>query len=494
MAAPGRNIVIGAGNIGLQLLRLLSRDMELVCVDPREKALAAAREVRGEGLRTVAGDATSRLVLEEAGAAQAEAVVITTAAERTNVEIARLLREHFHPRRVLAVGITGTGIATLEELGVEVVEIFSLSATALRNRLEQRTKAVDGIGLGKSEILEVEVHPHSRLAGKPLASLNPKSWRVGIVYRDGNILIPGGNTVLRGKDRVVLLGDPGVLRTVSDLLGFRFLDFPLEYGDTLVAWFSGREKEGYLEEIDYLLDIFPIPKALFLLDGPPRPALEERLRETAQRHHLKRVDVEAISPLSPLEAFRTLLQGRLGDACLFVLPAATALSSPLRTERGGKKFLQELARRAGCPLLLAAGSFPYARVAVPSLVLRGLEEAVETALEMSATVNPQIDALFVSPSVHISSEREGEEYRNMLKLVSDLSLAYRRGIRVVELKGNPVRAAAASLESYNLAVAAIAGWRRKGGIRRLFEPDVGWETVRRGPVSVLLIPPTEGIA
>jgi Trk K+ transport system NAD-binding subunit len=68
--ATGRYVIIGAGNIGqrlLRLLRLLSADLELVLIDLDQKALDEALQLRSNGLTVVLGDATSRLVLENAG-------------------------------------------------------------------------------------------------------------------------------------------------------------------------------------------------------------------------------------------------------------------------------------------------------------------------------------------------------------------------------------------------------------------------------------------
>jgi hypothetical protein len=65
--ATGRYVIIGAGNIGQRLLRLLSADLELVLIDLDQKALDEALQLRSNGLTVVLGDATSRLVLENAG-------------------------------------------------------------------------------------------------------------------------------------------------------------------------------------------------------------------------------------------------------------------------------------------------------------------------------------------------------------------------------------------------------------------------------------------
>ena len=65
---------------------------------------------------------------------------------------------------------------------------------------------------------------------------------------------------------------------------------------------------------------------------------------------------------------------------LAVMAQSAALAPPWSVSRRGrgKGLLRELSTLLGCPLLLAAGTFPYARVAVPCVEAVGLQHAIET--------------------------------------------------------------------------------------------------------------------
>ena len=80
--ASGKCMIIGLGDIGLQLVRSLSRNISLICVDTSPELLEVARQLRSEGLETFQGDATSRLVLEKAGVRQVDTILLTTTSER----------------------------------------------------------------------------------------------------------------------------------------------------------------------------------------------------------------------------------------------------------------------------------------------------------------------------------------------------------------------------------------------------------------------------
>jgi Trk K+ transport system NAD-binding subunit len=140
-----RCMIIGAGNIVLQLLRMLSRDLMITLIDTDDTSLQRGQEVLPDNLEIHCGDAASRLLLERVGVANVDSVVITTTTEIVNIEIARVLHDHFKVPRVLVIGITQDGIRQLAGFDCEVEGIFKVSATGLRNCLEQRTKTVHGI-------------------------------------------------------------------------------------------------------------------------------------------------------------------------------------------------------------------------------------------------------------------------------------------------------------------------------------------------------------
>jgi Trk K+ transport system NAD-binding subunit len=258
-------VMIGAGNIGRELLSKLSRDFEITCIDSSPDAEETVAAIRGkERTKVIVGDATSRLVLEEARVDDSEVVLITTTTEKINLEVARVLHDHFQPRRVISVGVTHRGMKALAELGAEAISIFTASANDVRNLIEHQAKTAHGIGVGKNEILEVEVHPNSRLKNRPLGYIAPIKWNIGIIYREGNIIVPKPETVLKEKDKVVILGDPVVLKTVAEMLSSEFERFPLEYGTSLGVYMTGDEGEDFFEEINYIYSVFQMDTVYFV--------------------------------------------------------------------------------------------------------------------------------------------------------------------------------------------------------------------------------------
>ncbi len=482
-----RFIIIGAGNIGRDLLEKLPKELDLLCIDNAPDAEERIRKIRGENAVVLIGDATSRLVLEKAEVNEAETVLITTTTEKVNVEVARVLKEHFQPKRVISVGITTDGIRKIEESGVEVLDIFATSAASFRNMLEQKTKTAHSIGLGKIEILEVEVHPHSRLANKRLRSLAPIRWRIGIIYRDGNIIIPHGDTVLKPKDRVVILGDPGVLKTVSEILTFSFEQFPTEFGSSVIAYLAGSEDERYFAELAYLFSIFPLKKLVMVYSPRALPRYGE-LGKMVQQEKFKDVEERRID-LPLFEAVKAVVNAGGSDFGMVVL-SASALAGGL-LQRGRKRMLLDLTAAAACPILISRGTNPYSRVAVPAVAGLSQHHALETALEIAGSVNNEISALLVQPSKYIASDSDLKDFESSRKSITELSLMYKASVNTPVLQGNPVKAVIKALPGYNLLLIDTGSLKKGGRLSGLLNPDVLWHIVKRSTVSTLFIPPIE---
>jgi Trk K+ transport system NAD-binding subunit len=482
-----RLIIIGVGKIGADLLQKLSKDYELLCIDNAPSTEERVKKLRGDGALVMQADATSRLVLDEANVSGAECVIVTTTSEPVNIEVCRLLKEHFRPKRVIAVGTTTEGIKKLTELGAEVQDLFAVGAAGIRNLLEQRTRTATAIGLGKNEILEVELHPHSRLANKPLRNLAPLRWKIGIVYRDGNIIIPRGDTVLRPKDRVILLGDPNVLKTVAEIMTFSFEKFPLEYGSTAVAFLAGGEDERFFEELEYLFTVLPLQRIVFV--HPTRAAGQSlRYEKLIRADRYPAVEDRTVDLPVPRALVRVLADAK--TSCGMVLLHGEVLRHHLLPHLRKKEFL-DLCRVASCPVLLCRGTFPYERAAVPAAEGLAPHHGLETALEVASSLSNTISTLLVQPIRHIASEAGVKEYETARKAISDLSLVYRADVRTVDLTGNPVRAVLGSLKDQNLLYIDSSRMSRQSWPFSLLNPDPAWHLIRRSPVSTMIVPPME---
>lgn len=480
-------IIIGVGSIGQELLKKISKEIEIECVDLSHEAAETAKKIRGD-CRVTIGDATSRLVLEEAGVADADGVIITTTTEKINVEAARILKEHFDVRRIISIARTKAEMEALEQYGVEAENIFTASATAIRNKLEQTSRAAHAIGLGKNEILEVEVHPHSRLAHRPLRTLTPIKWRIGIIYRDENIVIPGRETVLKPKDKVVILGDPAALKTVSEILTFKFQQFPLEYGSAVITYITGRESRQYFDEIEYLFTVFPLSKIIVILSRDAA-SKKELFAGYLSNENIKNVHmVESADP--PLPAIQEAASDIRNELGVIMISKRSLIDpvSPFPFQGQKRNFLGKLLEISNSPVLLSNETFPYEKALVPCVEGVNPRHSLETAVEIASSLNNEVTASLVRPSKYISSEEDIEEFEAMKKEVNDISLMYKLSIKTSVQDGNPVKIVTAFSKDFHLLIAESNSWKSTGLFSGLLKPDVPWHIIKNSDISVLLLP------
>jgi trk/ktr system potassium uptake protein len=484
-------VMIGVGNISRELLSKLSRDFDLTCIDLSADAESVVAGIRGtERTKVIIGDATSRLVLEEARVDESEVVLITTTKEKISLEVAQVLHDHFSPRRVISVGITEHGMKELAALGTEVISLFTACANDIRNLVEHQAKTAHGIGIGKSEILEVEVHPNSRLRNRPLGYIAPIRWNIGIIYRDGNIIVPKPETVLKEGDKVIILGDPPVLKTVAELLSSEFERFPLEFGTSLAVYLTGREGEDLFAEVNYLYSVFHLDKVHIVYSSGAQKMIAQH-DEVTRKYNLGET-TKVVSSLPPAEALKSLAIGGGARIGIVVVSRKAFLDRRFPYYRTAKKlFLSSLVQEVKCPVILAHGTYPYERTLVPALIEFDFRHLIDKAIEISHTITTDVTVATAKPSEFIATEEESRRFEDAKKVISNIGFLHKKKIDLSVYTGNPVHEISRRLPEHNLLILGADSWSGKGFLRALLSPDVAWHILMRSRISSLILPDVE---
>ena len=212
--AVSRAILIGAGDTGAEIAsRLRAAGMEVTAIDTEEAALRGLAEI---GCQTIVGDATDRLVLAQADLDGAEAAVIAVTDRERTVEVARGLREANNGLRIV------TWVAEpdprLEALEVDTYWQKMANATALTGAV-LRPGLFHALSDGESDLSET-VLTDDALDGTMIADLGlPGGVRILLITREGSALVAEGDTVLRLRDRLTLVGDVGAMDEARRMFG-----------------------------------------------------------------------------------------------------------------------------------------------------------------------------------------------------------------------------------------------------------------------------------
>jgi trk system potassium uptake protein len=223
-----RLVIGGGGNVGMFLAREIERrhpevNVKLIEADPARAELVADRLRRAVVLK---GDIRDRELLDEANVASAAAMVAVTNNDEINI-ITSLLAKRLGCRRSLALVSNSTYDLITRSIGVDVaVNPRDTTVSSILQHVRRgRIKAVHAIGDGAAEVYEAEALETSQLVGKPLREARLAGGIiVGAVVRKGEVVMPRGDTLIRGGDRVVLAARKDMVRRVEHLFAVR-LDY-----------------------------------------------------------------------------------------------------------------------------------------------------------------------------------------------------------------------------------------------------------------------------
>jgi trk system potassium uptake protein TrkA len=216
-----RLLIFGGGNIGLFLAQEIEREhtwvrTKIIEQDPeRAKAIAG----RLENTMVLQGDVLDPEILEEANTAATETVVAVTNDDETNI-LSSLLAKRYGTQRAITLVNKGTYESLVNSLGIDVtVSPRNITVSTILQHIRRgRIHSVHTLREDFGELIEAEALETSELVGKPLREINlPSGVMLGAIVRDGQMICPGGSTVVEPKDRVVLFASAKVIRKVEKM-------------------------------------------------------------------------------------------------------------------------------------------------------------------------------------------------------------------------------------------------------------------------------------
>lgn len=195
--------------------RLGARGWPVRIVTPKPEAAAEFASVEAD---IVVADPTTAAGLQQAGAETAEAVVSASGDSAQNMQVARLARETLGVGRAIAFVTDAEVAAAARDYDIEVVNP-DLAAIDLVDSLLTNPGAAALVTGNHQVQAATVVLRNRRYAGPPLRQLGlPASLLLVSVLRQGEKLIPHGDTALQLGDRLTLVGPPDDVEVWQRLL------------------------------------------------------------------------------------------------------------------------------------------------------------------------------------------------------------------------------------------------------------------------------------
>jgi trk system potassium uptake protein TrkA len=199
-----RTLIIGAGNIGLQVAQKLEGGGRKSRLKIIERSRARA-EVAADALkRTVVlnGDGLDLELLEEANVATMDAVLALTDDDKTNI-LACVRAKTEGAKLVVALVNDPSLVGLIAPMGIDayVNPRSTTVSSILRYVRHGRIRAVYSIGDGEAEVIEAQVLGTSAIAGKAIRDTDlPEASLIGLIRKGDQVIVPRGDTRLAEGD------------------------------------------------------------------------------------------------------------------------------------------------------------------------------------------------------------------------------------------------------------------------------------------------------
>jgi trk system potassium uptake protein TrkA len=215
-----RVFIVGAGETGSALAVALDHAGMHVKMIERDGHRCEILAEKLKKVIVIRGDGTDRALLEEENIHNADYMVAITGDEESNVLIS-LLAKGMGVKKTITRVSKFSYIPLVSAIGIDTVVSSRLSAIRATLQYIRRGKIMSVAPLKgeHAEAIEAEALETSDIVNIPLSEVNfPKGALVGAVVRGEEIIIPRGDTVIKPKDRLIILALQKVVPKLEKLL------------------------------------------------------------------------------------------------------------------------------------------------------------------------------------------------------------------------------------------------------------------------------------
>ena len=216
-----RVILIGSGKLAYFLgKQFISKGYHLTVINSdNSEAIALSRNLKAI---IIQGNGSNPAILAQAGAYQADVVLSLTINDEDNLIACQIAQKEYSVPRTVALVNDPENRPIFEKLGISV----AFSATEIiANLIEQQTSSDEiknllPVAEGKINVTEIALSESASVAGKTIDDLQlPTGTLIASILRQGDVIVPGRDTVFKTGDRLILISQPEYCGELLRLLG-----------------------------------------------------------------------------------------------------------------------------------------------------------------------------------------------------------------------------------------------------------------------------------
>ncbi len=232
-----RYVVMGAGEVGYHLARVLANEGNNVTVIERDpgRQLRVSEEL---DVLLVAGDGGHYSVLEEAGVGDCDLFIAVSSNDNANL-VASLLAKQLGARRSVVRVSSAEGIFEQRHIYEEhfradlVLSTQMLTTSRILNQIRgHNTMAVETYAGGRVQLRKLHLEAESLLTRRALKDVElPRHSLVVALFRGGDLIIPSGEDRPQPGDDALILGKAHVISQFEGMVS----DRPEDLGKIVIA-------------------------------------------------------------------------------------------------------------------------------------------------------------------------------------------------------------------------------------------------------------------
>tara|TARA_B100000029_G_scaffold394668_1_gene392211 strand:- start:3304 stop:4671 length:1368 start_codon:yes stop_codon:yes gene_type:complete len=214
-------LIIGGGNIGLHLAKLLEKT-EGLRIKIIEKNKARAEVIAGElsSSIVICGDALDEKILKEANIEEIETVFALTNDDEDNIMACVLAEKYTPSKRTIAIINKHNYNLLQESLRInDLVDPRMTTVSTIMKHVHMGTiDTVYSLLDGQYEFLEAKILESSELVNKSIKDSNlPDEVRIGAIVRKNKVMMPSSKLVFEKDDILLVLSKREQLKEVEDI-------------------------------------------------------------------------------------------------------------------------------------------------------------------------------------------------------------------------------------------------------------------------------------
>jgi amino acid transporter/K+/H+ antiporter YhaU regulatory subunit KhtT len=225
---PHMNVLIVGGgtqgaNIADRLLtqdefRMVFRSAEYKITFVEQDAERCEELGRRYNVPVFHGDGTKQDLLEQVEPRKMDVAIAATTSDERNAIVA-LQAKRLGVERVIAIARDPDYVSLLEDSGIVCISAPYATAAMVENYLDRPQVAeLFEIESGVASLIDMVVPEASPVVGRPIRDIDvPKQCVVAAVLRDGQFVVPRGETEIRAGDEVVFVGPQEDIQTAHRL-------------------------------------------------------------------------------------------------------------------------------------------------------------------------------------------------------------------------------------------------------------------------------------